>query len=365
MRVKFEPRTSPSRIAAVLAPVCAVAVALAISAVLIALAGVNPLGAFAIMIEAALGSRSAVLETLLKVTPLIFTGLCAAIAFRIKFWNIGGEGQLLLGALAAAYVGTQTLPAWSYIPLMLAAGALVGGLGALLPAWLKMRLNVNDTVSTLMLNFIIFFAMMALLSGPWKDPLSGWPDSPDIVMEAEFPMIVTRSRLHLGFLLAVVSALVLWFVSTRTTFGIATTAIGENPRAANHAGFPVTRIFLTTAAISGALAGLAGVCEVGGVQYQVMSTISPGYGYAGLVVATLARLHPGGVILAAAFLGAIMTGADEMSRQTGIPTTLSDVIQGVSLLAMLVALVFTRYRLRWQSASSAAATSTATVGAGS
>jgi simple sugar transport system permease protein len=229
---------------------------------------------------------------------------------------------------------------------MIAAGFLLGGLGALLPAWLRLKLNVNDTVSTLMLNFVIFFGMMALLSGPWKDPISGWSDSPDIVMNAEFPIIVERSRLHIGFLLAVGSAVVLWLVSTRTTFGMAMKAIGENPRAAHHAGFSVSKIFLVTALLSGGLAGLAGVCEVGGVQFQVISTISPGYGYAGLVVATLARLHPGEIILSAMFLGAIMTGADEMSRQTGIPATLADVVQGVSLLAMLIALVFTRYRLR-------------------
>ncbi|HEV2501814.1 MAG TPA: ABC transporter permease [Mesorhizobium sp.] len=329
-----------------LAPIIAVAAAMVVSGILIASAGVNPIQAFGTMIKAAVGSRSAFLETLLKVTPLIFTGLCAALAFRIKFWNIGGEGQLLLGAMAAAYVGTQTLPAWSYLPLMIAAGFLLGGLGALLPAWLRLKLNVNDTVSTLMLNFVIFFGMMALLSGPWKDPISGWSDSPDIVMNAEFPIIVERSRLHIGFLLAVGSAVVLWLVSTRTTFGMAMKAIGENPRAAHHAGFSVSKIFLVTALLSGGLAGLAGVCEVGGVQFQVISTISPGYGYAGLVVATLARLHPGEIILSAMFLGAIMTGADEMSRQTGIPATLADVVQGVSLLAMLIALVFTRYRLR-------------------
>lgn len=353
MPIRLEPRQATSGLANVLAPVAALAATFVFTGFLIAAVGVNPFRAFAMMAEAAFGGRNATIETLLKVAPLILTGLCAAIAFRVKFWNIGGEGQLLVGAMAAAFVGTQLLPAPAYLPLMILAGAGAGALAALLPALLRLRLNVNDTVSTLMLNFIIFFGMMALLSGPWQDPISGWSDSPDILMDAEYPMLIPRTRLHLGFALAVVAAVALWVVVARTTFGFALTAAGDNPRAAHNAGLPVTRLFLAAAALSGAFAGLAGVGEVAGVQYQVMSSISPGYGYAGLVVATLARLHPGGVILAAAFIGAVMTGAEEMSRQMGIPTALSDVIQGVSLLAMLVALVLTRYRLRWLAAPGA------------
>jgi simple sugar transport system permease protein len=229
---------------------------------------------------------------------------------------------------------------------MIVLAALAGALGAMVPAFLKTRFKVDDVVSTLMLNFIILYAMLAMLSGPWKDTATGWPDSPDILRAAEFPTLWRGTRLHLGVLIAILASIATWFIVKRTTLGFAIDAVGENARAAHHAGYGIARITLVTAAISGALAGLAGAGEVGGIQYQVMGSISPGYGYAGLVVAMLARLNPLGVVPSAIFLAAITAGADEMSRQTGVPVFLADVIQGVTLLAMLVALLFSTYRLR-------------------
>jgi ABC-type uncharacterized transport system permease subunit len=197
-----------------------------------------------------------------------------------------------------------------------------------------------------MLNFVIFYAMMALLDGPWKDPLSGYPDSPDIRMEAEFSALVSATRLHLGVLLAGLAAIAVWLLITRTTLGFRIRAVGANPRAAAHGGIAVGPVMLLAAAISGALAGLAGVGEVAGLHYQVMANLSPGYGYTGIVVAMLAALNPLGVVPAALFFAAVATGAETMSRQTGVPVFLGDVIQGMSLLCMLTALLFTSYRLR-------------------
>jgi general nucleoside transport system permease protein len=208
------------------------------------------------------------------------------------------------------------------------------------------RLKVDDVVATLMLNFVVFYAMTALLDGPWKDPLSGYPDSPDIRADAEFPVLLAATRLHLGVLLAGLAAIVVWLLLTRTTLGFQIRAIGANPRAAAHGGIPVGRVMLLAAAISGGLAGLAGAGEVGGLHYQVMAGLSPGYGYTGIVVAMLAALNPLGVVPAALFFAAVATGAESMSRQTGVPVFLGDVIQGTSLICMLTALLFTNYRLR-------------------
>lgn len=347
MRLTFVRRYESSLGLNLLLPLAAVAASLVLCGGLILLAGANPLTAYAIIAKSSLGGKFAITETLAKAAPMILTGLAAAIAFRARFWNIGGEGQLLLGAMAAAFIGAQSaLPAFALIPLMIALGAVAGGLGAMLPAILKARFKVDDVVSTLMLNFIILYAMLALLSGPWKDSATGWPDSPDILRAAEFPNLWRGTRLHLGVLIAVLAAIATWFLVKRTTLGFAIDAVGENARAAHHAGYSVPRITLVTAAISGALAGLAGVGEVAGIQYQVMGSISPGYGYSGLVVAMLARLNPLGVLPSAAFLAAITAGADEMSRQTGVPVFLADVIQGVTLLAMLVALLFSTHRLK-------------------
>ena len=257
------------------------------------------------------GSRFNLVETVVKAAPLVFTGLAVAVAFRARFWNIGAEGQLLAGAMAAAFVGAREgLPAWSLVPAMILAGALAGAATAALPAALRVRLKVDEVVATLMLNFVIFYAMMALLDGPWKDPLSGYPDSPDIRMEAEFPALVRATRLHLGVLLAGLAAIAIWLLITRTTLGFQIRAVGANPRAATHGGISVGRVMLLAAAISGALAGLAGVGEVAGLHYQVMASLSPGYGYAGIVVAMLAALQPA----RRRALGAVLRGGRDRGR---------------------------------------------------
>ncbi|TIU17533.1 MAG: ABC transporter permease, partial [Mesorhizobium sp.] len=279
-------------------------------------------------------------------TPMIFTGLAVAVAFRAKFWNIGAEGQLLAGAVASCAVGAIPMPGPLAMLLMAVAGAAAGAAVALVPATLRVKFSVDDVVSSLLLNSVIFYALMALIEGPWKDTFSGYPISPPIEDSANFPVLLEGTRLHLGVVAAFLAAPVVWFLIARTTLGFRIRVIGENPEAARYGGIHVERVLISTALLSGALAGLAGVGEVGGVHFQVMSDISPGYGYSGIVVAMLARLNPLGVVPAALFLAAVMTGAEAMSRATGVPAFLSDVIQGTALLAMLVALLFTAYRIR-------------------
>jgi simple sugar transport system permease protein len=313
-------------------PVLAVLATLVLCSGLVAMAGANVWTAYSKLFLSALDSRSHIVETFVKAAPLIFTGLAVAVAFRAKFWNIGAEGQLLAGAMAAAFIGAREgLPAWSLVPLMIMAGALAGGLWACIPAILKTRYKVDDVVTSLLLNSVILYAMMALLDGPWKDPLSGYPDSPDILMAAEFPILLERTRLHLGVILALLAAPAVWWVMRRTSLGFSIRAVGENPVASRYAGIR---------------AGLAGVGEVAGLHFQVMAGISPGYGYTGIVIAMLARLNPLGVVPAALFFAVVVTGAESMSRATGVPVFLAEVIQGAALLTMLVALLFTTYRLR-------------------
>jgi simple sugar transport system permease protein len=229
---------------------------------------------------------------------------------------------------------------------MILGGALAGSIWALLPAVLKTRYKVDDVVTTLLLNFVLYYGMMALLDGPWKDPLSGYPDSPDIRTAAEFPILLRATRLHLGALLAAAAAVAVWLMMRHTTLGFEISAVGENLKASRYAGINIGAVILLTATTSGALAGLAGVGEVGGIHFQVMSGLSPGYGYTGIVIAMLARLNPIGVVPAAIFFAVIITGAEAMSRATGVPVFLADVIQGMSLITMLAALMLTQYRIR-------------------
>jgi simple sugar transport system permease protein len=226
---------------------------------------------------------------------------------------------------------------------MLAGAALL-----LLPALAKTRLAVDEVVTTLLLNFVALLFVSMMLDGPMKDPAAmGWPQSLPIPAELEFPRLLERSRVHWGLVLALALAAALRVVDLRTTFGYEMRAVGANAAAARFAGISVDALMVKTALLSGALAGLAGVSEVAGRAGYLTLDMSPGYGYSGIVIAMLAGLNPLGVVAAALFVAGVLVGADSMSRAIGVPTYLADVIVSVSLLAMLVAAMLARYRLRW------------------
>jgi simple sugar transport system permease protein len=285
---------------------------------------------------------------LTRATPLILTGLAVSVAFRARLWNIGAEGQLYMGALAATALGTGLvdLPAFLLLPLLVVAGALAGAAMLAWPALLKTRLGVDEVVVTLLSNFLVALLVAMLLEGPLKDPMGlGWPQSEPVVAAGELPKLVPGMRLHAGFVLALALALATWIVMSRTTLGLRIRAVGLNAVAARFAGIGVGRTILWTALLSGGLAGIAGVSEVAGLKGNLTTDLSPGFGYAGIVVATLARLHPGGVVLSAIFVAGIFVGADAMSRGVGVPSYIADVIVAAALLSMLVALLFLRYRV--------------------
>ena len=347
--MRLEPREHTPLAARLLAPVAAVAAALALCALLVAWTGAPVLRAYGLLLEGAAGSRFALTETLTRATPLILTGLAAAVAFRAKLWNIGAEGQLYMGALAAVVLGggVLDLPAWLLLPTVMIAGAAAGGATLLGPAVLKVRFGVDEVVTTLLLNFIVLLLVSMLLEGALKDPMGmGWPQSAPVVEAAELPKLVERTRLHTGLLIALGLSVLLWLIDTRTIWGYENRAVGANPRAAAFAGMPVTRVMLRTALLSGGLAGLAGVIEVCGLKGYLTLDLSPGFGYSGIVVAMLAQLHPVGVVGAAVFIAGIFVGADAMSRAMPVPNYIADVLVATSLLCMLVAGLLTRYRLR-------------------
>lgn len=349
--MRLEARTETSPAVAVLAPVGALAASLAFAAILVMWSGAPALATFALVIKGAAGSPFAVLETLTRSTPLIFTGLAAAVAFRAKLWNIGGEGQLYIGAIVTAVLGTGLLPlpAPLLIPILLLAGAIGGALTLLGPTLLKNRFGVDEVVTTLLLNFIVVLFVSLLLDGPIKDPMGlGWPQSPKVIPDAALPKLVPGKRLHAGFLLAIVAALVIWFINARSALGYEMRAVGHNPRAARFLGMPIDRVLVKTALLSGGLAGLAGVSEVTGLKGNLTLDLSPGFGYSGIVVAMLAMLHPLGVVAAAIFVAGVFVGADAMSRSAGVPNYIADVMVATSLLSMVVAMMFTRFRMRWK-----------------
>lgn len=348
--MRFERREHRPLALVVLTPLLAIAAALALSGILIAAAGAPVFEAYWRILVGAFGSRLSATETLTRATPLMLTGLAAAIAFRARVWNIGGEGQFYLGAIAVAAVGSRLLaeaPGYLSVPLLLLAGAAAGMILLIIPLWLRLRFSVDEVVTSLLLNFVAVLVVSMLIDGPLKDPLAfGWPQSQSVPDAAMLPKLVARSRLHWGFGIAVVLAFVIHFVQSRTVFGLKSCAAGFSPEGAVFAGVPLARTLMLVACLSGGLAGLAGAVEVLGVKGYVTTDLSPGFGYSGIVVAMLASLHPLGVVLAALFTAAMFVGADGMSRALKIPTYIADVTVALSLITMLVAVFFAQYRIR-------------------
>jgi len=332
----------------VLIPVAAVLVTFIVTSILIILAGANPFAAYYNFIIVPLSSKFSALEVLVKATPLIFTGVAVTFAFASGYYNIGAEGQLYAGAVAAAWVGATLtgLPAIAAVPLMLVLGFIAGMLWALIPALLKVKLKVDEVVTTLLMNSIIMYFISALLNGPWRDPETGWPKSPEFFEAARFVQLIPKSRLHLGFIIALVVLLIVYFVLKRTPFGLQMRAVGASKAGAQFAGINVNRTMLIAALVSGGIAGLAGVSEIAGIHYHLISELSGGYGYTGIIVATLGGLNPIGAGIAALFIGLIDTGAQTVSRVLGVPVYLGDVVQSTLLLVTLGMLLLQNYRIK-------------------
>ncbi|MEK8053453.1 ABC transporter permease [Ideonella sp. DXS22W] len=326
---------------------------LALVAALLTVAGAPVGRSLALLAGGAFGSVFALSETFTRAVPLMLTGLAATAAFRARLFNIGAEGQLYAGAMAAVAVGGVYGELFSATPVlgqavMFLAAALTGALLLLGPALARQWWGVDEVVCTLLLNFIVLLGVGALLDGPMKDPgAMGWPQSVALASELELDKLLPQTRVHTGLLLALACAVALWALLRFTTAGFQVRALGANARAAAFVGVPVTRTVVLVALLSGGLAGLAGAVEVAGRTSYVTLDMSPGYGYSGVVIAMLAGLHPLAVVASAVGVAAIIVGADSMGRALGVPSVLADVVVAATLLAVLAASMLTRYRLRF------------------
>jgi simple sugar transport system permease protein len=354
IRFSFEPRlTEPPRWFPALVSLGAIVVALAIGGVVIYFAGGDPWASYVHIAKASFGDIGVFSDTIVKATPLVLTGLACAVAFRMKLWNIGAEGQFFAGAFgASAVVLTPLLPAdtspWIFIPVMILAGILAGALWAFIPGLLKAKYNVNEIITTLMMNYIAVAWNNYFIFAVWTEggfqmskvfPRTAWlPRLTDYAKQ--FPVLGGLTT-HLGLLFGILAAVIVWFVLYRSRWGYEIRLIGDNPTAARYAGLNISKNTILLMMFSGGLAGLAGMSEITGVVHRFQGAISPGYGFTGIIIAWLSKLNPLVVIVVSILFGALILAGREI-QPSGIPK----MIQGIILVCLIASDFLLRYRIR-------------------
>jgi len=349
MHFLFEKRQSISRRAVILVPIVSFFVSLLLGGILLVASGADPFATYAAMAKGSFGSWRNFSETLVKAIPLMLTGLGVSIAFKMQFWNIGAEGQLTLGGVVAAWVAlflSENLPGGLVLLTAILLGMAAGAIWAGVPAALKAYIGVDETLTTLMLNYVAILLSEHLYYGPWRDPQGyGFPGSAQFPVEAWLPHL-GNTRAHMGLIFAIIAAAILWFVFSRTRWGFELRIIGENKTAARYLGIQISRNIVLALLLSGALSGLAGACEVTGISRRLQQGLSIGYGYTAIIVAWMAQLNPIAVIFVAVLMAALLVGGDQVQIMMGLPAAMGIVLQGLILFPMLAGTLFTEYRLR-------------------
>jgi len=327
-------------------PLVAVILAVFIGTIIIFISGSSPIQAYYGMLRGSLGGLDSITRTLEKATPLIFSGLAVAIGFKAGLFNIGAQGQLLFGAITSAAVGfmIKGLPWFIHAPLALLAGGLAGALYGAIPGILKTTTGAHEVITTIMLNYVAINFTDYLADGPWKDrSLSNVvARTPEIELSAK---IGTIGPIPIGFIIAVIAGVIIWWLLWRTTWGYQIRTVGLNPNAARYAGMRVSMVVILTMVFSGLLAGLGGAVETQGVVGRYQPGFNVGLGFDGITVALLGKTHPLGAIPAAVLLGAIKAGSSEMQFESGIAKEITDVIQAL-ILFFIAADMIVRWIIR-------------------
>lgn len=349
MQFKLQRRAEHSVLMTVFSPILAVVLMLATGAAIFASLGIDPVRGLTVYFLEPLQSAWSLQELVVKATPLILIGIGLSICYRANIWNIGAEGQFIAGALVGSYFPIM-MHGWEgplVFPTMLLAGIVGGALFALIPALLKVRFGANEILTSLLLVYVIQYLLDWLVRGPWRDPDGfNFPESRLFEADAVVPLIFEGSRMHIGFLIAIGIALVAAFLLARTITGFKISVIGQSPRAAGFAGFSQNKMIFFAFAVSGGLAGLAGIIEVAGPIGQLRPVISPGYGFTAIIVAFLGRLNPIGIVIAGFVLALSYLGGEAAQVSLGITDKIARVFQGLLLFYVLACDTFIVYQVR-------------------
>lgn len=312
------------------------ALSLAVGLAILGMLGVDPREGLSVILDGAFGSRMAIADTLVFMTPRLLTALAALVAIRCGFFNLGGEGQLQLGAIGAVLPATMLPPSWGHLllPLSVLGGALFGALWGLIPAVLKIWRGANEIIVTLMLNFIGIYLVKYLVQGPLQPPDSDFNMSAKIAEGAMLPLLLSGTRLHAGVLLALALAVVVWAMLYHTAYGVRLRVAGLSPRAARLQGMALSRLTLSSMMISGAIAGVGGAVEVLGVQYRLIDGFSTNLGFDGLAIALLGSLEPIGAVIVALYFGAINSGTLALQSALSIPAALAQIMASLPIIIL-------------------------------
>lgn len=364
--LKLEPRPQVSKVWTYASPVLALAITVLIGVALFMLLGKDPVRGLQAFFWEPIKSGYALGELVMKATPLLLVALGLAVCFRSNVWNIGAEGQFVMGAIAAgglALLADKNTGPW-IVPAILLAGVLGGMVWAGIVAFLRDRFNANETLVSLMLVYVAILVLGYLVYGPWKDPQGyNFPQSKTFERVTQIPKLIDGMRMNIGVILALLGAGLLWAFLARTRAGFAQQVSGLAPAAALYAGFSSRRALWTALLISGGAAGLAGALEVAGPMGQLTPYVPAGYGFAAIIVAFVGRLHPVGMIFSAILMSMFYIGGELAQSRLGLPKSLTGVFQGLLLFALLACDTLVTYRLRWQRTPRAAAAAVAKGGA--
>jgi ABC-type uncharacterized transport system permease subunit len=350
MQLVLEKRAERSAVIAVASPIIAIALTLVTMAVLFAILGKNPITALGVYFLDPLTDPYSLEEIAVKATPLVMIAVGLSLCYIANVWNIGAEGQFLVGAICGSWLAVRTngtdVGHW-VLPVMLLLGALGGALYALIPAICKVRFGASEILTSLMLVYVAYYGMDYLVRGPWRDPHGlNFPTTAPFDPVATVPTLIEGSRLHAGALVALVVVMLVAVMLGRTIMGFEIRLVGAAPRAARFSGFNADRLVLFTFAVSGALAGLAGIIEVAGPIGYLQPDLSPGYGFTAIIVAFLGRLNPIGILIAGLFLALTFIGGENAEIAIKVPLDLTKVFQGILLFYVLACDSLIVYRVR-------------------
>ncbi|MDO9093316.1 MAG: ABC transporter permease [Rubrivivax sp.] len=352
--IKLEARPQPSKLMSIASPLLALAVTVVIGVLLFVMLGKDPVRGLQVFFVEPVKNLYQISELSIKATPLILIALGLAVCYRSNVWNIGAEGQFIIGALAAGWVAMQAGPdtAWmgkGIVVLVLLAGVLGGMFWAAIVALLRDRANANEILVSLMLVYVAEMVLSYLVYGPWKDPQGyNFPQTITFLADTRIPRLVPNLRAHIGVIIAAVAVVVFWLFLFRTYRGFALQVGGLAPAAARYAGFSSRSALWTALLISGGMAGLAGGLEAAGPLGQLSPYVPAGYGFAAIIVAYVGRLHPVGIIFSGLLMSMFYIGGELAQSRMGLPKSLTGVFQGLLLFTLLAADTLIHYRVRWQ-----------------